>query len=391
MTTATATATATAAVPVTGEGPPQVKASRRRPSLDIARGLMLVVSVGANAWLTMPESVEHAYWSGVNALDLVFPVFVTLSGAGLAYACARRVPVGATLRRFLVLLVVGLLYNGIIQYGSTMSLSFATWRLTGVLQLYSAIVLLVALMHLITRSWVGWLLMTVAIAGLYTAWLWYFGSTCPGAELTRECNPSRAFDPVIFGSQHLYASGDAGHDPEGVFTILGALVSASVGATAAHLLTAHRERPSWALLRGMAVTVGVLVAGVLLTSQLTIVAKRLWTPPFGLSIALATISVLWVLALASDYWTRTPRVMAFLTYPFVALGRNSLLVYFGSHILMFLLLVSRPRSSELSWASELTLSLSGSDDAALPLILAGITFWTLLSILLHAKRIYVRP
>jgi predicted acyltransferase len=327
----------------------------------------------------------------VNAVDLVFPVFVTLSGAGLGYAFARRVSVRTTLRRFVVLLIVGLLYNAIIQYGSTVTFSFATLRLTGVLQLYAVIVLLVALMHLITRSWVGWLLMAVVLAGLYTAGLWYFASTCPGAELTPQCNPSGALDPVVFGRQHLYGSGAAGHDPEGLFTILGALVSASVGASAAHLLIAHRDRPSWGLLRGVVITVGVLGAGVLLTNELTITAKRLWTPPFGLSIALATIVALWLLALLFDYWTRTPKVIGYLTYPLVALGRNSLLVYFGSHILMFLLIVSRPRASELSWAKELTISLSGSADDVVPLILATITFWTLLSMLLHRKRLYLRP
>ena len=181
----------------------------RLTSLDVVRGLMLVVSVSVNSLLVTPAWFEHAEWTGVHGLDLVFPVFVTLTGCGLGFAMHRRTDVGGLARRVLVLVVVGLLYNALVLD----RWDLATWRLTGVLQLYAAVVALVALGHLLTRSWRGWALVTVLLAAAHTTLLAAWATSCPGGGLTPECNPSGTIDPAVFGAQHVYALGVLGHDP----------------------------------------------------------------------------------------------------------------------------------------------------------------------------------
>lgn len=71
----------------------EAEARTRRMSLDVARGLMLVASVAVNAWFLAPDRLRHAAWDSVMPVDLIFPVFVTLSGCGLAFAYGRHVPV----------------------------------------------------------------------------------------------------------------------------------------------------------------------------------------------------------------------------------------------------------------------------------------------------------
>ena len=97
----------------------------RIASLDTVRGLFLCISVASASLLApKPAFAVHATWFGVEAVDLIFPLFVTLSGCGLAFAYRNRVGWVATLRRSLVLLLAGLAYNAV----TAGSVDFATLR-----------------------------------------------------------------------------------------------------------------------------------------------------------------------------------------------------------------------------------------------------------------------
>ena len=77
-------------------------------SLDWARGLMMVATLLTVALLPpRPAQLVHAEWLDPTALDLIFPVFVLLSGVGLAFANRGRVRWRDTLRRSLTLLPAG--------------------------------------------------------------------------------------------------------------------------------------------------------------------------------------------------------------------------------------------------------------------------------------------
>lgn len=82
-------------------------------------------------------------------------------------------------------------------------------------------------------------------------------------------------------------------------------------------------------------------------------------------------------------------------YPLIALGRNSLLVYFGSHALMTTL-VYLPRDTvgvpgAASYAQRLAHSGPAAIDPALWLVVIAVAAWTTLACVLHARRIYLRP
>lgn len=368
-------------------------APRRMVGLDVARGLMLVVSVAVNAWITAPAWFEHAPWEGVHPVDLVFPTFVTLSGCGLAFAYARRVSWRPTLRRVCVLLAAGSAYNAHTQYMTTGEVSWGSFHVLGVLQFYAALVLLVAILHLVLRRWWLWPLWTLALAGADTWALASYAAGCPEAALTRACNPSGLLDPALFGAEHIYHQGRFGHDPEGVVALVGALVAISGGASMGHLLKGSRLRGARLAAAGAGL-VATFAAAAWVCSASVPTMKRLWTPPFSLGVAAGCAFVLLVLHLLLDDGDR-PRWTATLTYPLVALGRNSLLVYFGSHALLTTL-VFLPRDTPgvpgpASWASRLAATAPTDVDPALWLVLLAVTAWTALACALHARRIYLRP
>ncbi|WP_127129501.1 heparan-alpha-glucosaminide N-acetyltransferase domain-containing protein [Georgenia sp. SYP-B2076] len=353
----------------------------RITALDWARGLFLILSVCSEAVLApRPEQLVHATWSGITAYDLIFPLFVTLSGAGLALAYKNRAPARVTARRVVVLLLAGLAYNAV----TTAELTWETFRLTGPLQVYAVLVLVIAVLHRWVHTARGWALTTLLVAAAVAVALAWWATGCATGALTPECNPSLVIDGRLLGS-HMYAQGRLGHDPEGLVAIAGTFVTAAAGVTAGHLMVRYRRSPlapAW-LLGWAAVALG---AGVLL-AQWVEPMKRLWTPSFallaaGLGVAILAIGFLLHDVPAPAWWAGLRGRLAVLL---VALGRNSLLVYFGSHVVHSLLL----RSGEPSAAVRIAEAVARDADPRLEFVLLSLAAWWLLALVLHSRRIYV--
>ena len=368
----------------------------RIASLDLVRGVMLVASVAVNSLLATEPWFAHAPWDGVQPLDVIFPVFVTLTWCGLAFAFHRRVKLGPLARRGAVLLLVGLVYNAIaLDYWVG-----ETWWFTGVLQLYAGVVAVIGLLHLVLRGWVAWGIATVVLAAGHATLLAVWARGCEGGVLSATCNPSGVIDPMVFGGIHLYHQGAAGYDPVGLVALLGALIRASAGATAGHVLLAVRRRSARGGVAAAILPLGARAVALALLGQLSLwvpelvtgdvplVMKRLWTPPFALRIAAVTTVALLIGHLIADRRRLGPVTRAAI-WPLVALGRNSLLVYFGSHVVMSVL--ERPTASGVPIAEELAQNLAVAGDAQLGFTVAALAFWILLACLMRRAGVYLRP
>ncbi len=363
-------------------------------ALDVVRGAMLLVSVGVDSWVSVPAWFNHAVWVGIHPMDYIFPVFVTMSGCGLAFANARRVRVRPVAQRIVVLCSIGLVYNAISDSGFPWAVPFrfATLRFPGVLQLYAAVAAAIVVLHLVVKGWKRWAVVTVSLAVVYTAILGAWSARC-GGHLTTSCNPSHTVDFAVFGAHHLFLIGQLGYDPEGLPSILGALVTASMGATVGHLIRELRGRSRAEVIR----TGGGVVAGGLVLSRLLAVGvpafKNQWTPPFDLLLASVAAAVLLAAHLLIDrnQWAQRARLdTRFPLWVLVALGRNSLFVYFGSHGLTAWLGVHRSAAgiSELT-RLENAISIGGHPQATLTVALE--LLWISLACLLHWRKVYLRP
>lgn len=371
---------------------------RRIASLDWARGWMLVASVSVNSLLVIPAWFGHARWEGVNPLDWIFPTFVTLSGCGLAFALGRVVKPGPLIKRFVVLMLVGLLYNAIVEW----NIDVFTWRVTGVLQLYAVLVALISFMHLVTKSWQGWAVITAVLAFSHSFIILEYGKMCPAGVTTTSCNPSGPLDSLIYTPAHMYAGGAAGYDPEGVVVIMGALISGAAGATVGHILQACSRRaqatdkgPSVAILPLLGAVAYFIVLALTTKYIFAIpfgadlpIMKKLWTAPFALILASTTTVGLLIGHLLLDRTDISPWFKK-LNYPLVSLGRNSLFVYFGSHVLTSLL--NRP-----FFAGQ---SISGAFLSMFPNVISAqilwtaimLGFWVPLATVMNTRKIYLRP
>ena len=356
---------------------------RRIISLDWARGLLILANLAMIAYLYPSwEQLKHPQWLGVTAFDLIFPTFVTLSGCGLAFAYARRVDPWTTARRVVVLFGAGLLYNAAL----TGNLDPTSLRFLGPLQVYAVLVLVVALLHLVVHRLRTWVAVTIGWAAVWTAASWAFYRQCPTGVPTRSCNLSAAVDLRLFPADHLYRQGALGHDPEGLAAMAGALLTMLVGVTAGKVLLAGNDTKVTA---GRLVTWLVAVALVgSLAAQVVVPFKRVWSPSFAMLAATVGLTLLIVGYLLHDrptsqWWQRHRERSA---EPFVAMGRNALVLYFGAHLVLHQLYVLGDPTLA-AWARDSTLL--GVIDARLFVAVLFVAAFVTLAWGLHRRRIYI--
>jgi hypothetical protein len=362
-------------------------------SLDWARGSLIVFNLVAISavWNAWPAFVHASWDEPVPVIDVIFPAFVTLSGAGLAFAYRNQVRWTRTARRTVLLLAAGVAYNACHTYLAEGSVSLETLRYTGPLTMYAVLVPVIAILHRVLRSWPWWALFTVAAATAYTVVLARYAAGCPGGVLTPQCNPSGVIDPLVLGSAHVYGAGAPGHDPEGLIATVGALSSAAAGVTAAHLLLwARRRGAGWAVISLGALAAALWLFGTALGSFVP-EFKRLWTPPFGLHVAAGVILVLALGSFVLDRPRTNPRWRA-AVWPLVGTGRNALVLYFGSHLLLALLHsrgdMAAGRPWIVGWAETVAV---GGAHPQVAFTASFVAAGLVLASTLHRFKLYIRP
>ncbi|NEP02974.1 MAG: DUF5009 domain-containing protein [Symploca sp. SIO2E9] len=217
--------------------------STRLHSLDVFRGIAIASMILVNnpgSWDYVYPPLLHAQWHGFTPTDLVFPAFLFIAGAAMAFSVAKYTkdnqPTTKTYwrlgRRVAILFALGLLLNGssiVLDWlfkGSPLS-ELANIRIMGVLQRISLAYLLTALAVMKLSRQGLWVLATAILLGYWAAMSWV---PIPGygiGNLTPEGNLAAYLDRVILGTNHIYQQGQ--FDPEGVFSTLPAMVTVLVG------------------------------------------------------------------------------------------------------------------------------------------------------------------
>jgi predicted acyltransferase len=263
------------------------------------------------------KQLEHVPWEGFHFYDLIFPLFVFLSGVSLAIALPRRLArdgmaatCGHLLFRGLVLCLLGVYFSGGLKDG------WEKVRWMGVLQrigLASALAGLLSL-RLSTRALVS---VIFGILVGYAALLWWV--PVPGVEehsFAEGKNLTNYIDQVwLPGRKH-----NGSHDPEGLLSTLPAVCTALFGVIAGRWLTsAHSQRQ---------IVVGLCAAGVTL-----VVAGWCWHPFFPIikkiwSSSFVLVTAGWsALLLAGFYWLTDIKGWTGWTPPLLWVGSNPITLY----------------------------------------------------------------
>lgn len=304
---------------------PAVAEERRRSrALDVLRGLVI-------AWLVVIVFTPttgwrgHAAWYGWDHSDVYFPAFLFIAGAGLAHQTREKpMPWGRLVKRFVTLVLLGLLVNAWLGAGPNL----AELRFPGVLQRIAVVGIAgAAVAWACRRRWEVTLAVAAALAIGWSLLLWHSGSSCPDGLPQRdpECGTYLDVDVALFGERHVYHLAEWGHDPEGAMSTIGALASFLAGYSATRLL-ARRDRLVDQLGTCLALAAAWAVLAVPLLA-LQPLSKRLWTGSFVAVNAAGCLVVLALLIALFD--SNHARVTSVVAWPLVALGRNALVLWTG--------------------------------------------------------------
>ncbi|MBV9988647.1 MAG: DUF5009 domain-containing protein [Chitinophagaceae bacterium] len=121
--------------------------SRRLYSLDALRGFDMIWIMGAEDifhglakatgspfWLGLSDQFTHPAWNGFHVYDLIFPLFLFLSGVSTPYSVGRSLSQGESRRKLvlrvtkrgLILILLGIVYNNGLQLRPLSEIRFSS-------------------------------------------------------------------------------------------------------------------------------------------------------------------------------------------------------------------------------------------------------------------------
>ena len=318
-----------------------MRLTKRLLSLDALRGFDMLWIIGGEElfralgeiinrpWsLGWVEQLEHVPWAGFHAYDLIFPLFMFISGVAIPYAITGKLDQGVpradivrrVIKRALVLVLLGFVYNGILE------LHLATQRYPSVLGQIGLAYLIAALIVVYTRRiriraiWFFGVLAGIAIlqlavpvpgvgAGVLTP------EGCINGYIDRLLLPGTLYGKVF--------------DPEGILCIISASAVVLAGSMAGSLIRQGRFNPyrNTLILAGSGVI--LILAATLLSTWYPFI-KAAWTSTFSVLTAGISLILLAFFYLLVDVW-KGERWSFFLR----VIGMNSITIYLAVRMINF--------------------------------------------------------
>ncbi|MDZ4178820.1 MAG: heparan-alpha-glucosaminide N-acetyltransferase domain-containing protein [Coriobacteriia bacterium] len=281
----------------------------------------------------LPDFLVHPDWHGFRLPDFVFPAFIYMAGVSMAYSVSRKAQMDfraasiVFVRRIITLFGIGLALN-FFKYSVRVvggAVSLAPLRYLGVLQ---RIALSTLIAWPFTRKPMRWGITAATVLLVVHAGILLFvappGGIANDLDSKTE-NISAWIDRTVLGEQHAYLG--RGYDPEGVLGTLSSGALALLGLMVGKWLVKWPEDTRKVHQLGW-IGLGMIALALALAPILPI-NKQLWSPTFTLiSAGVATVSF------AAMYRIADLGGHARLFEWLVPLGRNALLIYICSNILV---------------------------------------------------------
>jgi len=323
------------------KGPARTATKERLLSLDTLRGFDMAMLLGGGGiiialaeltgwnWMeVLATQQHHVEWEGFRFYDMIFPLFMFISGVAIPYAINSKVEKGVAKSkllkkigiRLLALIALGILYNGATQRG------FTNLRYVSVLSQIGFGYFFAALISLYSRSirgsvfWLLGILTGVAVLQLLVPVPEYGAGTFEPASTINAWLDQRLIPGRLHGKVF---------DPEGVLCIVSAVSVTLMGALAGYVIRSSTQTPSKKALYIALAGVGAIVVALALSTFYPVI-KKMWTVPYvlmaaGFSALLLALFYFVIDVKGSKNWTLFFRVF----------GMNSITIYMASRIIDF--------------------------------------------------------
>jgi predicted acyltransferase len=317
-----------------------VTKNQRLLSLDALRGFDMFWIIGADevmhtiakatgnaTWQGISTQFEHPYWEGFTLYDLIFPLFIFVTGISATYSLGgalekevqRSVLVRKVITRGLILVLLGIIYNN----GLTIK-PLEEIRLMSVLGRIGLAYLFSSLIFLYT----GPKTQMISFWGILVAyWLIMRFSSAPGfpaGDLTEEGNFSSWFDRTVLPGKLSRGI----HDTVGLFNNLPAISSGLAGIITGNLLR-KGYLPDTFKVRTMVIAGFACLLLAKFWHLVFPINKNLWSSSF----VLQTVAFsLWLMA--AFYYVIDVRKWTRATF-FRVIGMNSILIYMSGKFIQW--------------------------------------------------------
>jgi predicted acyltransferase len=282
---------------------------------------------GFSFFLTLNGQFEHSEWNGFTFEDLIFPLFLFIVGLSIPLSLSKRLALGGSkrgvvlhiLQRAATLLVLGLIFNGILN------LNIGNMRWMGVLQRIAICYFAAALIYSFTglRGRIIW---TAGI--LLGYWLVMALVPVPGfgsGVITPDGNFASFIDRTFLpGRFCCFKSGDN----EGLLSTIPAISTCLMGVLCSDWLRSGRSGKQTVL--GMAAAGVASIAAALLWGIVFPINKLIWTSTFVLYAGGWSL-----LIFAAFYWIIDVRGWQKWAFFFIVIGLNPITIYVGQEIINF--------------------------------------------------------
>jgi len=310
-------------------------------SLDVLRGFdmlwitggggLIFALKGASGWgffEVLGNQLRHVEWAGFVFYDLIFPLFMFISGVAIPYAIISKIQNGIPrqvlykkiIRRLIALVLLGFIYNGFFK------LEFAEFRFASVLGQIGFAYFFASLIVIHTQSfrwiaiWCGSILIGLGIIQLAVP-VPGFGA----GILTPEGSINGYIDRLLLPGR-LY---DGTFDPEGILCILSATGITLIGVIAGMFLRNEKYSEYRKLILLAATGFGLFILGFILKGWYPVI-KKAWTSTFNLYAGGISF-----LLLALFYFIIEIRKYRKWAFFFQVIGVNSITIYIGASIISF--------------------------------------------------------
>jgi predicted acyltransferase len=406
----------------TAPAPSAPASSGRLMSLDALRGFDMFWILGADALVRalsevngsavakfLARQLDHRDWAGCTFYDVIFPLFVFISGVSLVYSLSKQIAQHGraaaakhVLVRGVILFVIGIFYSG----------GFANaWpgiRLLGVLQRIALAYTFAGLLFCFLRPRQLAAMAAALLLGYWALLAWvpirdlrldpaalaaHLGKakpTLPEVRAAFDATTARVtgkYDPGYNLTNHLdfqYLPGrkyDTYYDPEGYLSTLPAVVTCLLGVFAGLLLRradlTDPQKVRTLLLAGIA----AVALGWLWHLQFPVI-KKIWTSSYVLVVGGYS-----ALLLAAFYYVVDVRGWRRWCVPFVWIGMNPITLYLASNLIGFRRVAERFAGGDIKAWLDATVG-AGAGQGLLAVV--GLALMFVLAWFLHQRRIFLR-
>jgi len=323
------------------KSPSRHPVSDRLLSLDALRGFTMFWITGGSLLFNelaklsdwgflkaLSDQLKHAQWQGFIFLDLIFPLFIFITGVAIPFALLaagkKDVPKSILykkiIQRTLVLVLLGLLYNGILSFDFKNFRFASVLAQIGIAYFFASVIALNFKKIKLLVIWVTSLLSGYGLIQLFIP-VPGFGA----GVLTPEGSINGYIDRLLMPGR-LYGGS---YDPEGWLCIISAIAIALMGVIAGLIISNKTITHIRKVLILSTTGLIMFILGAVINLWYPVI-KNIWTSTFNLYAGGISFMILALFYLIIEGWKYNKWC-----FYFRIIGLNSITIYLGVKILDF--------------------------------------------------------